>query len=49
MGDVAYLALVLAFFALASAYIRGCTNITDVDRTVGSPTDANGEHDQDAT
>ena len=40
MGDVAFLAVIVAFFALTVAYVKGCERIVGPDTDTGVETDA---------
>ena len=51
MSDVIFVAVVLAFFAIAVAYVRGCERIigdSDVVRVTDGDVDADGELEAEA-
>jgi hypothetical protein len=43
MGDVIFVVMVLAFFALSVAYVKGCERIVGRDTGAELPGDADGD------
>jgi hypothetical protein len=43
MGDLIFVAVVVAFFAATVAYVRGCERIIGADAAVEAPVDAETE------
>ena len=49
MADLVFLALVIGFFAIATAYIRACAAVAKIDdRALAAPSTATGEDDGSA-
>jgi hypothetical protein len=44
MGDLIFVAVVVAFFAATVAYVRGCERMIGTDARVEPPVDAETEH-----
>ena len=49
MGDLIFVAVVVAFFAVTVAYVRGCERIVGRDEAAGTPGSVDAEADDAAT